>query len=104
MIFARYKGNGKQFTPGKVYLATPEMNDAEMVGFKFLMIDSDSGPAIRVTPEDDSFEYLEEIYAVAVRPVEDLDPGEVVVINDAVWDAKTNLLEPNGYLMKVKAI
>jgi hypothetical protein len=99
MIFARYKGRGQDFTTGKVYLATPEMNESSTVNFGFLLIDSDPGPAIRVSPEDESFEYLEEVYAVVLKPVSEMEPGEVTVLDSATNDGLANIQGIGLFLM-----
>ena len=93
MIFAQYNGIRKDLTKGRIYLARPGINDGETVGLDCLTINSDPGPAIQIDPKNNNFEYLEEVYAVLVCPVpeENLKPGEVVIINDAVEDIQMNL-------------
>ena len=80
------------------------MNESEMVGFGFLTIDNDEGQSVRIPQGDNSFEYLEEVYAVVLLSVEDVEPGEVVVVNDAVKDAKVIPPEPQKYLLRVKGV
>jgi hypothetical protein len=104
MIFARYNGTRDDLTNGRVYLAKPTIDDGTTVGLDVLSIDSDPGPVVEIHPGNDNFEYLEEVYAVLVRPMEDWGPGEVVVITDAVEDSKSNLFEPQGHLVRVKGM
>jgi len=94
MIFARYKGSGYEFTTGRVYLAVPEMNGGETVGFGSLSIVSDDGTVVKVNPDDESFEYFDEAYAVVCEPVEkeDWETGEIVVVTDATRDAGSERL------------
>jgi hypothetical protein len=88
MIFARYKGTDKGFTMGKAYLAKPEVESADAVSFKSIEVRNDAGQWVRAKPRMDmvewDFEFLEEVYAVVVREVPDLQIGQVVVVEDAV--------------------
>lgn len=89
MIFARYKGAEKEgFTPGRVYVAKPEMDGSSMVGFGFLEVVDDLGRVVRTVPGKDGFEYLEQVYAVVTRPFEDFSVGEVLALADASEDRK----------------
>lgn len=93
MIFARYKGAAKNgFTTGKTYIAKPEVDDQAAVGFGFIEVVDDHGATVRVDPEKDQFEYVDEVYVVAVRPFEDVVAGDVLVADDADGDrAKLNV-------------
>jgi hypothetical protein len=96
MIFGRYIGSDKNFTVGKVYPAKPEFEES-MVSFSSLeMIDDIGAKAIvkqktsfdtingvTVAVPTFDFEFLEEVYAVVVKPCEDLEVGRVVVVDDA---------------------
>jgi len=95
MLFARYKGSSDDFVDGKVYLAKPEVNGAETVGFGFIEVVNEDGHRLRVNPEGDSFEYLGEVYAVVTKPFEELEAGEVIVLDGATDD---------GALLNVKGI
>lgn len=98
MIFARYNGAGAaDLTAGKVYLAKPEVNGAETVGFESLEVVDDEGKKRKVNPEDEQFEYFEEVYAVVVKSFEDLDVGDVVVLDGATEDGKMCNLKAVGY-------
>jgi hypothetical protein len=98
MIFARYTGASSEgLTVGKVYLAQPEVNGAELVGFESLEIIDDSGGRLRVNPNDEQFEYLDEVYAVIVKPLEDLDIGDVVILDGATEDGQMYHLKGTGY-------
>lgn len=84
MIFARYKGAAVDgFTPGKTYIARPEMEGSSVVGFGFLEIRDDSDRLFRVYPEKGQFDFLEEVYIVALRKTEFVKSGEVLVVDDA---------------------
>jgi hypothetical protein len=91
MLFVRYKGipdlpsdRGKRFTPGKVYLARPDMDGSETVCLDWFEVTTDDGSKVRLKPDDGEFEFLEEVYAVVLRlPIFGSLPGEVVVLDDA---------------------
>jgi len=84
MIFARYKGATKTgLTEGKIYIALPEMDGQSVVGLDFLEIRDDDGRTIRIIPTKSQFEFLEEAYAVVVRPFDGFRVGTVVVVSDA---------------------
>ena len=98
MIFARYNGApSDSFTGGKVYLAKPEVDGAEMVGLGFLEVTDDAGHIVRVNPDQEQFEYFEEVYAVVVQPFEDLDAGEVVTLDGADENGRMYNLKGVGY-------
>ncbi len=98
MIFARYNGApSEDFTVGKVYLSKPEVNGAETVGFDFLEIITDTGERRRIRPEHEQFEYLEEVYAVVVRAFEDLEAGEVVILDGATENGDLYHMKGMGY-------
>jgi hypothetical protein len=86
MIFARYIGpdiaGGGHFIPGKVYFGTPEMEDADVVGLDFVNINDETGQAIRVVPSEDRFEFLNEVYAVALEPFDEYEPGDVMILDE----------------------
>ena len=88
MIFARYIGESNNlFTKGRAYVARPEMDGTETVGFDFIEVTSDIMTRQRVRPDDDMFEYMDECYAVVVEPFDEWEKGDVVVIEDAVdWE------------------
>jgi hypothetical protein len=92
MIFARYMGTDKAFTVGKVYIAQPEFDSSDTVSFGFIEVIDDAGHEVRVEKRTEAitqkdvwdFEFLGEVYAVVVKPFqEDLQVGQVVVIDDA---------------------
>lgn len=94
MIFARYTGTDKRFTTGKVYPAKPEIESSDAVGYGFIEVVDDAGENVQVkrraemVPQEDGraiwdFEFLEEVYAVVVKPFEDFQVGQVVVVDDA---------------------
>ena len=96
MIFTRYIGSAKDgFTPGKVYLAKPEMDDQTTVGFDFVETTNDDDKVVRVIPGKEQFEYLDEVYAVVVHPFDEFKPGDVVVVDDALGNG-TVLLNVKG--------
>lgn len=94
MIFARYTGKRDNLTKGRVYLARPEINNGETVGLDILTVTDDDDKPVQIHPEDEDFEYLEEVYAVVVKENcdEDWEYGEVVVICDAVSDGEEDPL------------
>lgn len=105
MIFARYIGGGLShgpLTPGKVYPASPEMDEGDMVSYNFIEIVNDSGDLVRIQPvvEDDEkrwdFEFLEEVYAVVIEPFEDCKVGDVVVVTDALRGGKRFVYDVKG--------
>lgn len=97
MIFARYIGTNKRFTAGKVYLAQPEFDNSTIANFNFIDVEDDSGFMVRVNhrvervdkPDGEpswtdrwDFEFLEEVYAVVIKPYPDLKVGQVVVVEE----------------------
>lgn len=87
MIFARYKGAARNgFMSGKTYVARPEMDGQSVVGFGFVELVDDHGEIVRVDPNKEQFEYLEEVYVVARQSFEDILAGEVLVADDATED------------------
>jgi len=93
MIFARFKGPATPelaFTPGRLYFARPEMDGTETVGFDFIEIDDDAGNTNRVDPEKDLFEFFDEVYAVVLHPFEEMEAGDVTVL-DGVDDGMLNV-------------
>ena len=94
MIFARYTGKSDNLTRGRVYLARPEIDDGETVGLDLLTIKDDKDQQVKIHPDDEGWEYLEEVYAVVVKDNcdEDWEAGEVVVISDAVDDGSADPL------------
>jgi hypothetical protein len=98
MIFARYKGTGKEgFTVGRIYVAKPELDDDKMVGFGFLEVQDDAGSLVRVDPDKEQFEFVEEVYAVVTESIEDLERGEVVVVDDASEDREQLSVKGSGF-------
>lgn len=76
--------SGRKFTPGKVYLARPDMDGSETVCLDWFEVRTDDGVLVRLKSDDGAFEFLEEVYAVVLRhPVFGSLPGEVVVLDDA---------------------
>jgi len=93
MIFARFKGPATPefaFTPGKLYFARPEMDGAETVGFDFIEVPNDAGSTTRIDPEQDLFEFFDEVYAVVVHPFEEMEAGDVTVL-DGIDDGMMNV-------------
>jgi len=85
MIFARFVGVTGEgtFIEGKVYLARPEIDDVGTVNFDFLEIVDEDGETIREDPEDERFDYPDEVYAVVVKSFGEFEIGEVVTVDDA---------------------
>ena len=84
MIFARFKGPekpGVSLTPGKVYFGRPAVDGSETVDFEFFDVTDDSGGTIRVETAKEEFEFLDEVYAVILAPFEDMQAGDVVVLD-----------------------
>jgi hypothetical protein len=91
MIFVRYKGGlSGQLTPGKVYFARPEMDGAEMVGFDFIEVMDDAGEIVRADPAKEQFEFLDEVFAVVLTPLEEMEVGDVTVL-DGIDDGMVNI-------------
>ena len=93
VIFARYTGTDKRFTSGKVYVAEPDMESSDAVNFSHIELTDDAGKKVCITPYAEwtgikqkyDFEFLEEVYAVVVKPLFDTySVGDVVVVDDAV--------------------
>jgi len=82
---------------GKVYMAKPEVNDVETVALESLEVINDVGEKLKVSPEKEEFEYLDEVYAVVAKPFEDLDVGEVVALDGATEDRSLYHLKGMGY-------
>lgn len=98
MIFARYKGaEADGFTAGRTYVAKPEMDDRELVGFGFVEVCNDRGEVVKVDPEQGQFEFVDEVYAVARKPLEDVARGEVVVVEDASEDRLQFVVKGSGF-------
>ena len=98
MIFARYKGTERAgFTRGRTYLAKPEMEDKGLVGFGFLEVTDDGGIPARFDPEKEMFEFVEEVYAVVLSPMEGLERGEVVLCDDASDDRTQLSVKGSGF-------
>lgn len=106
MIFTRYIGDeSREFTPGKMYLASPELNGSETVNFGFCTVVSDTGKSIRINPSKKTFEFLNEVYAVVINPMTftiinettKAETGDVVVLDDATEDGKMMNLKGCGY-------
>ena len=92
MIFARYKGpnrEGETFIAGKVYFGVPEMDEPDMVSMDFLTIVDESAKRVRITPSEDRFEFLDEVYAVVVEPFDEFRIGEVVLLDDGEINGDT---------------
>jgi hypothetical protein len=93
MIFVRFKGPASPefvFTPGKMYFARPAMDGAETVGFDFIEAEDDAGDMTRVNPEEDLFEFFDEVYAVVLHPFEEMDAGDVTLL-DGIDDGQLNV-------------
>ena len=89
MSFARYKGNtvGK-LIEGKVYPVRDAMGGSA-AGSE--MVVHTGGSSILVPKEEmvgRDWEVSEKVYAAVLRPLEDLKPGEVVVVEDWADDGK----------------
>jgi len=88
MIFARFKGpavKDAELTKGKVYFVRPALEDRDAASFEFIEVTDDKGNVHRVNTEDESFEFIEEVYAVVLAPFDENEVGEVTVL-DGVSD------------------
>lgn len=89
MIFIRNTLKLDNVTLGKVYPAKPEIESGNTVNFGIIELTDDNGKTMRITPstsmanDHPGFEFLQEVYAVVVKPFEDFNKGEVVVVDDA---------------------
>jgi hypothetical protein len=86
MIFARFVGPVKSeeaLTEGRLYVSRPEVDEPGTVGFDYIEVTGDNGESIRENPDDERFEYLEEVYAVVANPFDEFVAGEVVVVDGA---------------------
>lgn len=83
MIFARYNGTGagENFIPGKTYFGTAEMEDADVIDLGFVNIKDEKGQNVRVIPKEERFEFFDEVYAVALEPFDEFQPGDVVTLD-----------------------
>lgn len=90
MIFAIYRGprdgsdeGSGSFTKGRLYLASPEVDDKVVVNVERLRLTDDEGEDVWVDPESNRFEYPGEVYGVVVKALGPRTPGEVVVVDEA---------------------
>jgi hypothetical protein len=85
MIFARYKGpdvaGGGVFISGKIYFGKPEMDDEDVVSMEFIIIKDEDAKPVRVYPNEGRFEFLDEVYAVALHPMDEYEVGDVMVLD-----------------------
>lgn len=97
MSFARWKGVLKDgLVPGKVYPASSAMGGSAAGGGMTVFLGS-PGTFFHVTEAGmESWEVSEKAYAVALRSIEDVKPGEVVVATDWTQDGKVEV-EGVGY-------
>ena len=92
MSFARYIGKpeGYYLVEGKVYPVRDAMGGSAAGSEMLVRIESFGLGTIHV-PKDKveaDWEILEKVYAVVLKPIEDLKPGEVVVVEDWADDGK----------------
>jgi len=106
MIFAVYKSQDKKdkgpgrFTPGRLYLAESDVDEQTVVNLSRLQVTDDQGQKISVEPENDRFEYPEEVYAVVVKAYGERFPGEVVTITEGQSGSEGEFLNEKhtGYI------
>jgi hypothetical protein len=97
MSFARWKGVQKEgLVPGKAYPAESAMGGPAAGGGMRVFLGS-PGKFFHVTEAGlESWEVSEKVYAVALRGIEDVKPGEVLVATDWTQDGKVEV-EGMGY-------
>lgn len=85
MIFARYTGpdinGGGYFFPGKIYFGKPEIEEEDVVSMDFITIKDENGKPFRVFPNEGRFEFLDEVYAVALHPLDEYEAGDVMTLD-----------------------
>jgi hypothetical protein len=101
MIFAIYRdrkegvGEGA-FTNGKLYLMSAGVDDA--VDFNHLRVKDDLGENVSIDPENDRFEYPDEVFGVIVKTLGSRIPGEVIVIDEADDDGEFISIKGMGFV------
>ena len=85
MIFARYKGpdvaGGGTFTLGKVYFGRPDIEEIDVVSMDFISIVDENSKSVRVYPKEGRFEFMDEVYAVVLHPIDEYVPGDVITLD-----------------------
>jgi hypothetical protein len=92
MIFARYNGidkQGEHFIVGKVYFGTPEIDGTDVVSMQFITINDESGKPVQVIPTEGRFEFFDEVYAVALKPFDEYQAGDVVILDNGEINGDT---------------
>jgi len=64
----------------------------------------DNGEDVMVLPDDELFEYLDEVYAVVVVPFEHLGIGEVTVVDDASADGMMLSVKGAGFFSRSQLV
>jgi len=105
MIFAIYRGprdgpdtRPGSFTKGRLYLASAEVDDKVVVDVQKLRLTDDAGEDVRIDPENDRFEYPDEVYAVVVKALGPRTPGEVVTVDEADDDGEFVSIAGMGFV------
>lgn len=81
MLMLTYSGDSDDdFTYGKVYIASMEMDCSDVVVMDDISVTCDQGDIIQVSSCMDLFEILDSAYAVVVREIGDFKKGDVVQV------------------------
>jgi len=105
MIFAIYRNHESdpskvpgKFTMSRLYLASPEVDDASVLDLDRLQVIDDTGERVWIVPGEASFEYPEEVYAAVVKRLGARVPGEVVVVDGADDGGDFLNIKGSGYV------
>lgn len=86
MIFVMCKHSGDyNFTGGRIYLATPEVDNPTVVDMDFIILNDDNGQEVRVNTDDDIFDYPDVVYACVLKSFDGKSSGDVVKL-DGIGD------------------
>ena len=106
MIFAIYRGVPDEapntgpgsFTKGRLYLASPEVDDKVVVDVDKLRMRDDTGEDVWIDPESDRFEYPDEVFGVIIEALGPKMPGEVVTVIEADDDGEFVSIAGMGFV------
>ncbi len=107
MIFARYKGpekEGENFIPGKIYFGAPEMDEVDLVSLDFLTIKDEAGKPVRVIPSGEQWEFLDEVYAVALSDFDEFQSGETLILDGGEINGDTYVCIKGKGLRKASGV
>jgi hypothetical protein len=103
MIFAIFRGNKDKdglgsFTAGRLYVASPEVDDCQVIEIKKLHVTDDNGDSIWIEPNNERFDYPQEVYGVVLKEIGNMSTGDVVVVDGADDGGKFASVRGIGYI------